>query len=343
MLNKCLLGSILALCVGTGPARAQIALGNTVTPENNFESGYGPYAPALYSADCRSDCKPPSHPFLGHVARTSVTPICAAVGLLMPPRCGEPPTKEEVARMIVDGGYSPAEITAAKIQIDEAQASARRAAVRYLATIDWHYFPEAESALIAAMRADRVEMVRHEAAFALGNCRALTEKTLEALNMTALGLELDGNPAESSERVRSAARSSLHRCSSRGLCLPPPDPQVAPTVAWLAPDPFTIQTTGYYVPTYVPVAAPIPQHERELAETISANPKTTSSLNGSRSLWHFLLGFTSGRESAPDTRKNLDPRLRGLRPLGSETTLAIPTTPSYPVTIAPIPPYNYQE
>jgi hypothetical protein len=343
-MNKCILGSILFLFVGTGPARAQIALGNPVSADNKFESSHGPYAPALHFADCGSDCKPkPSHPLLGHVARTMSAPIRAAVGHLMPPHCDEPPTKEEVTRMIVDGGYSPAEITAAKIKVDEAQASARRAAVRYLATIDCHYYPEAESGLIAAMRADRVEMVRYEAALALGNCRGLTAKMLEALNMTALGLELDGNSVESSERVRSAAQISLHRCSARGLCLPPPDQQMVPTVAWLAPDPFTLQTAAYYVPRYVPVAAPIPQHERELAETISANPKTATSVNGSRSLRHLLFGFTSGRESAPDTGKNLDPRLRGLRPLGSETLLAIPTTPPCPVTIAPMPPYNYQE
>src|SRR6516162_9125586 len=212
IMNKCILGSILALFVGTGSARAQIALGNPVSPENKFESGHGPDAPALHFADCGSDCKPkPSHPLLGYVARTMSTPIVAAVGHLMPPHCDEPPTKEEVTRMIVDGGYSPAEITAAKIKIDEAHANVRRAAVRYLATIDCLYYPEAESGLIAAMRADRVEMVRYEAALAPGNCRGLTAKMLEALNMTALGLELDGNPAESSERVRSAARSSLHR------------------------------------------------------------------------------------------------------------------------------------
>jgi hypothetical protein len=145
-------------------------------------------------------------------------------------------------------------------------------------------------------------MVRYEAALALGNCRKLTEKMLEALNMTALGLDLDGNPAEFSERVRCAARNSLHRCSSRGLCLPPLDPQMVPTDAWQSPDPFTPQSTANNVPTYVPVAAPIPQHERELAETISANPKTATSLNGPRSFWHFLFGFRSGRESAPDTR-----------------------------------------
>jgi hypothetical protein len=344
MMYKCLLGIILTLCIATEPARAQIALDNPFTREINFEPDYGPFAPALNSANCRSDCRPkPSYPFLGHVAQTMLTPIRAAVGHRMLSRCDEARTEEDVTRMIADGAYSPAEITAAKIKIDEAQASARRAAVRYLATIDCHYCPEAESGLIAAMRADRVEMVRYEAALALGNCRELTEKMLEALNMTALGLELDGNPVESSERVRSAAWNSLHRCSSRGLCLPPPDQQMVPAVAWLWPDPFTLQTMAYYLPTYVPVAAPIPQHERELAETISANPKTATSLNGSRSWWHFLLGFTFGRESAPDTRKNLDPRLRGLQPLGSESMLAIPTTPPHPITIAPMPPYNYLE
>jgi hypothetical protein len=227
----------------------------------------------------------------------ALTPIHAAVGQFTSTRCDEPPTKEVVARMIVEGGYSPADIkiTAAKIKIDEAQASTRRAAVRYLATIDWHGFPEAERALITTMRADRVEMVRYEAALVLGNCRKLTVKMLEALNMTALGLDLDGNPAEFSERVRSAARNSLHRCSSRGLCLSPPDQQMVPTVQWLPPDPFTLQPTACNVPTYVPVAAPVPQHERELAETISANPKTATSSIGPRSLWHSLLGFTSGR------------------------------------------------
>ena len=219
MMNKCLLGSILALFVGAASARAQSALSNPV----------------------------------------------------------------------------------ANIKIDQAQATTRRAAVRYLATIDWHRYPEAERALIATMRTDRVEMVRYEAALALGNCRKLTEKMLEALNMTALGLDLDGNPAEFSEKVRSAARNSLHRCSYRGLCLPPLDQQMVPTDAWQSPDPFTVQTASN-VPTHVPVAAPIPQHERERAETISASPKTPTSLNGPRSLWRFLLGFGSGRESPPDTR-----------------------------------------
>src|SRR5256885_11485017 len=40
------------------------------------------------------------------------------------------------------GSLSPAETTAAKIKADEAGANARRAAVRYLGTVDCHYYPE---------------------------------------------------------------------------------------------------------------------------------------------------------------------------------------------------------
>jgi hypothetical protein len=272
MMNKFLLGSILALFGWTGIARAQAALGSPVAPENNLERSSGTYVPALY---------------------------------------------------------------------EEAQASARRAAVKYLATIDCPYYPEAESGLIAAMRADQVEMVRFEAALALGNCVALTQKALEALNMTALGLELDGNPAEFSERVRGAARISLHRCWSRGLCLPPLAHQMVPAGDRLAPDCFMIRTTGYCVPNFVPAAAPIPRYERDLAETISAKAKNQPSSNGSRSLRQFLFGFTFGREATQETQMNVDPRLRGLNPLGS-ATLAIPMNP-YPPAISPMRPYNYQE
>lgn len=126
-----------------------------------------------------------------------------------PPRPLNVPTRDDVARMITDGSRSPAEITAAKIKIDEGQALARQAAVRYLGTIDCHYYPEAEAGIIAALRCDRIESVRFEAAVALGTCRGVSMRTLEALNIVALGLETDGNPAESSETVRLAARHSL--------------------------------------------------------------------------------------------------------------------------------------
>src|SRR2546425_250805 len=77
---------------------------------------------------------------------------------------------------------SPAEAAAAKIRADEAGAKARRTAVKYLATVDCHYYPEAEAALIAALRADRNECVRLEAALALGGGCCCTRNAAQALH-----------------------------------------------------------------------------------------------------------------------------------------------------------------
>lgn len=107
---------------------------------------------------------------------------------------------------------SPVETIAARIQADEANARARCCAVRYLGTINCHYWPEAEVGLVAALRCDRNECVRLEAARALANGCCCTTRTIEALNLVVSGSEKDGNPAETSERVRNAAQLALSRC-----------------------------------------------------------------------------------------------------------------------------------
>lgn len=338
MMNKYLLGSLIALLGWTSLAQAQGALGTPISAENSLDPGYGSYPQPAYPSDGRPYCKPkPTHPVLAQIARTMMSPIRAATARLQPPAVEETPTKDEIARMIADGGYSQAEVAAAKIKIDEAQGRARRAAVKYLGTIDCHYYPEVEIGLVAALRADRVESVRYEAALALGSGRGLTFKMLEALNMTALGVELDGNPAETSDRVRCAARLSLYRCACRGLCLPP-EPLAAPAPEWLMPEFAPNQPTNHDVPMNTAVAPPVSPQERQLAETISSTVKTaTPATPASRPLHDFLLRFTGGRDSSRDARNAVDPRLRGLSQLGSETTLAIPTTP--PITIAPALPY----
>lgn len=101
-----------------------------------------------------------------------------------------------------------------KIKKDEAEAKARRAAVRYLGTVDCHFWPEAEAALIGALRGDRNECVRFEAAMALGGGCCCTKKTIEALLISATGSDKDGNPSETCERVRAAAYASLQHCLS---------------------------------------------------------------------------------------------------------------------------------
>ena len=67
---------------------------------------------------------------------------------LIPPLCPpNTPTKEELEAKGAVGA-------AAAIQADEAGAAQRRAAVRYLGTVDCHYWPEAEDALIGALRTE---------------------------------------------------------------------------------------------------------------------------------------------------------------------------------------------
>jgi len=110
---------------------------------------------------------------------------------------------------------SPAEEAAQKIKADEAQAKARRAAIKYLGTVDCHYFPEAEKALIGGLLNDRNECVRLEAALALGHGCCCTKKTIEALQVTVSGSNKLGNPGETSERVKAAAFAALQRCLAR--------------------------------------------------------------------------------------------------------------------------------
>ena len=74
-----------------------------------------------------------------------------------------------------------AEGAAAVAKADALAAKARRASVRYLGTLDCRYYPEAEAALIAALRTDGVECVRWEAAMALGRSCCCNRRVMAAL------------------------------------------------------------------------------------------------------------------------------------------------------------------
>jgi hypothetical protein len=105
-----------------------------------------------------------------------------------------------------------AEGAAARIMQDEADAKARRAAVRYMSTVDCHYWPEAQAALINSLRADRNVCVRLEAAWALGRGCCCNKATIEALTLTVNGSDKDGNPSEDSDCVKAAAEGALAHC-----------------------------------------------------------------------------------------------------------------------------------
>lgn len=293
----------------------------------------------------------PRRPLFGQIARNLLMPFRPAPQLLPPQAAVEPtPSRDDIARMIADGSFSPAQITAAKIKADEAQANARQAAVRYLATVDCNYYPEAEAGLIAALRADRSENVRYEAAVALGSSRGATRRIIDALNLSALGQDVDGNPPETSERVRQAARASLNRVLAGGMAMYPVTPPPGMPMDWA--DPYAMPPVPY-PPTY-PLAMPQGSaQELERAETIStqtksAAPPPLTAPPGPRSLIEWIQSFGPAKE-APRTPpppatspagKNGDPRLRGLRPLGSDMLLSMPNTQPVPAAHYYLPAYN---
>ncbi|MFO0804503.1 MAG: hypothetical protein U0791_15435 [Gemmataceae bacterium] len=101
---------------------------------------------------------------------------------------------------------------ASQVKLDRANAEKRIEAVQYLGTVDCHVWPEAEDALIGALRGDRNECVRLTAAQVLLNCCCCTKKVIKALTEAASGTDCDGFPAEKSCRVRAAAQAALEKC-----------------------------------------------------------------------------------------------------------------------------------
>lgn len=101
---------------------------------------------------------------------------------------------------------------ASQVKLDRANAEKRIEAVQYLGTVDCHVWPEAEDALIGALRGDRNECVRLAAAQVLLNCCCCTKKVIKALTEAANGTDCDGFPAEKSCRVRAAAQAALEKC-----------------------------------------------------------------------------------------------------------------------------------
>lgn len=124
----------------------------------------------------------------------------------------------------VAGQEASAVAIAAGIQADQAAADTRWAAVRFLGTVDSRSYPEAETALIDALRTDRVESVRLEAARALARFGSASPAVLAALHQAASGGTGDGHPAENSAKVQAEALASLNLLLNRqpnGLPQPP--------------------------------------------------------------------------------------------------------------------------
>lgn len=151
----------------------------------------------------RRCCKSP----LMQLINNSMAPMRAFTGGALGNCCPTEPSQQDMQKPGVEG-------VCAKIKKDAAGVKARRAAVRCVGAADCHYWPEAEGALIGALRSDRSECVRWDAAVALGDGCCCTKRTMEALLISATGSDRDGNPAETCERVKAAAYTSLQHCLS---------------------------------------------------------------------------------------------------------------------------------
>ncbi len=158
----------------------------------------------------RKICRTPAGQLIGRL----MAPVTAFSGGVIPPFC---PTVPSVAELLDPGPVG----AASKAKLDRAGAEERMKAVKYLGTLDCHYWPEAEEALIAALRADRNECVRYEAAVALSKGCCCTCKVIVALSHVVSCSDADGHPYEKSARVRAVAAHALDRCMANCNCATP--------------------------------------------------------------------------------------------------------------------------
>jgi hypothetical protein len=154
-------------------------------------------------------------------------PLAGVTGGFIPSLCPPAPTASQIAALNqqAPGG---AQATAAKIQASEAEAKARAAAVEYLGTVDCTRWKEATTALKNALRADPNECVRYAAARALNSGCCCNKDTIAALKICVAGEDTDGNPPETSARVKAAAFNALQNCLMKVPEVLPEEPQIKP-------------------------------------------------------------------------------------------------------------------
>ena len=165
---------------------------------------------------------------LGQMMSNMLMPAAALSGGLIGPICPGPntPNPADLAK-----SATSAQGAAAKIKAEEAQAKAKIAALEYLATVDCRYYPEAQAAMIAGLRAEKTECVRLAAAKALASGCCCSTKVVKALTMCVNCSTKDGFPAEASELVRAYAYVALERCMRKCMEAEPELPPEPPPAA----------------------------------------------------------------------------------------------------------------
>jgi hypothetical protein len=206
----------------------------------------------------RMHCRTPYGQLMSRIR----APLTAISGGLIPPFCPLTPSLAELQDPGVIGA-------AAKVKQDRAGAAQRIEAIKVLSGVDCSFWPEAEETLIGALRTDRNECVRYEAALALGSGCCCTCKVIVALSHTVSCSDKDGGFMEKSARVRAAAASALERCLAMNAgpelpaVAPPPvtgperKPEIPPE-GGTPPDPNTVKFVSPATAKPNPAAAPAP-------------------------------------------------------------------------------------
>lgn len=142
---------------------------------------------------------------LGQMVNNLLKPLSALTGGMLGPVGANDPAKQKLPADSAGGA-------AAKIAAAEAQAKAKIADLEFLSTKDCRRYPEAEAAILNALRAEPNECVRWAAAKALLSGCCCTQKVIKTLTVVVNQSDKDGNLAEDSERVRLTAFLALERC-----------------------------------------------------------------------------------------------------------------------------------
>ncbi|MFQ3593917.1 MAG: hypothetical protein SNJ82_12120, partial [Gemmataceae bacterium] len=209
---------------------------------------------------------------IGQLVGGILTPYRAMTGGIIPKWC---PGPLDANAADLGKPADSAEGAAARIKASEAEAKARRAAVRYLGTVDCKRYPEAEAALINALRGDPNECVRLEAALAFRNGCCCSKKVIDTLIVVVNG-EKTTEPAETSPRVRCAAAEALQRCLKLACDTETPRPPEKPVIdpKKEAPEPGVPDKST--IPGNQPGQLPPPKNEGKANGQSTANRQSSA-------------------------------------------------------------------
>lgn len=225
---------------------------------------------------------------IGQFANNMLMPAGALTGGMLGPICPGPlsPNQADLLKP-----PTSAEGAAARIKAEEAQAKAKIAALEYLGTVDCHYYPEAQAALILGLRAEKNECVRLAAAKALANGCCCNAKVVKALTISVNCSSEDKFPSEHSELVRTYAYVALERCMRK--CIegePEPSPEPPP-----AAKQAMFQTVS-----------PFGSHSEYMTSILMANYFATSG-GDSKVFSDARLTLSKGLRISPQTIERLSP------------------------------------